>query len=170
VRVCCHDKLGVMDDPGQLRSELHDLGAQHLDPQLTARVMSPAQPAMRLMHGSADAATLVHSRLGANPVPTQGTAWATWNGTPLSLLALISLAQLPPLDDTGLLPTAGYLNFLLRRRRTAGVGGRPGAPRRMPGDLCRARRRSRSDRPIIGDDVPGARDLGRAHTHASPAR
>lgn len=109
VALPCH--AWGMDDSGQLWSQLRDLAARHLDPQLAARVMSLAQPAIRLIHGSADAARPAHSKLGGNPVMTRGTAWPAWNGTPLSFLALISLAQFAPLDDSGLLPPAGYLNF-----------------------------------------------------------
>jgi hypothetical protein len=38
---------------------------------------------------------------------TRGTAWPAWNGTPLSFLALISLAQFATLDDSGVLPRPG---------------------------------------------------------------
>lgn len=80
--------------------------------------MALARPAIRLARSNgADAST--RSRLGGDPLLPPGTPWPVWNGTPLDLLALIDLAEMAPLDDSGLLPAAGLLNFFYEPEQQA---------------------------------------------------
>jgi uncharacterized protein YwqG len=100
-----------MDDLGQLRRQLSDLSEHHLGPQLAARVMSLSRPAVRLIRSLAGSVADTGSRLGGDPVMAPGVQWPSWDGVPLSFLALIDLTEIARLDDSGLLPPAGFLNF-----------------------------------------------------------
>ena len=99
-----------MGDLGQLRRQLSDLSELHLGQGLAARVMSVSRPGIRLIRGPAGG-TSTCSRLGGDPVMAPGGQWPSWDGVPLSFLALIDLAEIAPLDDSGLLPPAGFLSF-----------------------------------------------------------
>src|SRR6266446_3607332 len=100
-----------MDDLGQLRRQLTDLSERHLGQALAARVMSLSRPGIRLIRGPAGHDARTGSRLGGDPVMAPDAQWPAWDGVPLSFLALIDLADITPLDDCGLLPPAGFLNF-----------------------------------------------------------
>lgn len=161
---CC-GTLADMDDLGQLRRKLSDLCEQHLGELPAARVMSLSRPGIRLIRGPAGACADKGSRLGGDPVMAPGMQWPAWDGVPLSFLAVIDLAKIAPLDDSGLLPPTGFLNFFYRRGRAGSLGVRPGAVRRMAGPLRKARRRAAAGGPAGDRSVPGARATRGADDH-----
>lgn len=103
--------LGEVDSLEESWRRLRALGSQHLGQELGERVVSLARPAIRLVPGSGNGSAGGPSRLGGNPVLAPGTGWPTWADKPLSLLAVIDLAEVARLDDGGWLPTSGWLNF-----------------------------------------------------------
>jgi hypothetical protein len=72
--------LLVVDGLDVLWRHLHDLAGQHMGPELGARVVSLARPAVRLTHRSGHGWTGEGSRLGGSPVLVPGTRWPTWEG------------------------------------------------------------------------------------------
>lgn len=90
-----------------LRSRLHELGADRLEPDHAAVVDRLARPAVRLYHTEGSAA----SHLGGPARLPSGSAWPDWGGKPLALLAVLDVEDLAGFATDVELPAHGLLNF-----------------------------------------------------------
>lgn len=102
-----------MTEVDDQRAALRQLATRYLNAELAMRVQRLARPGLRL-RAVADACG--RSRLGGEPLLTEGTSWPRWGSRPLSFLALIDLAEV---DVTLLglpMPRSGLLNFFFEAR------------------------------------------------------
>ncbi|MQY05746.1 DUF1963 domain-containing protein [Actinomadura macrotermitis] len=87
---------------GVERDKLAEACAARLDPATAAEVLAMAEPALRI--DFCDAAEAGRSRFGGGAVLPEGTTWPHASGLPLTLLAVLDVAELG-------LPGEGLLNF-----------------------------------------------------------
>lgn len=90
-----------------LRERLSQICHRRLDPEAAHLVGSLARPAIRLRH--TDQPTRSH--LGGAALLSDSDQWPRWRGRPLSLVAVIDLAELERFDTDPHLPAQGVLNF-----------------------------------------------------------
>lgn len=94
------------DDLDDLREGLAQLSRHHLAPEAATWVESSARPAIDLRH--TDRATRSH--LGGAARLDNSHEWPRHEGRPLSLVAVLDLAELAPLATDVALPQDGVLN------------------------------------------------------------
>ncbi|MBW3536591.1 MAG: DUF1963 domain-containing protein [Actinobacteria bacterium] len=93
-------------DLTSLRSRLSNVCATRLSQRAATVVQALARPAVRLRHTAAPTA----SHLGGAAQLEPETTWPEWDGTPLSLLAVIDLTELSGFSIDITLPDEGTLN------------------------------------------------------------
>ena len=97
------------DETGSDRHQLIQSAARrHLNDAHADLYLGLVRPAVRLLH---DVDRGQRSRLGGVAVLDPAVAWPTWGGRPLSLLAVVDLAELAAVDTGLQLPEVGLLNF-----------------------------------------------------------
>ena len=94
-------------ETGALRARLSHICREQLNPEAAAVVESLARPAVRMHH--TDDPTRSH--LGGGALLVDSNQWPRWNDRPLSLVAVIDLAELSQFDTEPGLPSQGVLNF-----------------------------------------------------------
>ncbi|GAA2784889.1 YwqG family protein [Crossiella cryophila] len=97
-----------MSSPQELRTALTKLAVERLGEDLGTRLVEASRPSIQLLH---DESGPGRSRLGGDPVLPPGTQWPVVQGNPLSLLAVLDLAEVAEFAQVDWLPKAGLLNF-----------------------------------------------------------
>lgn len=97
------------DVPGlaDARTRLLDVATRHLGRVDAETVVAMARPAVALVHTTE---TDRVSRLGGQPVLAPDAAWPSWDGKPLTLVAVIDLAEVARFELDIPLPTTGMVN------------------------------------------------------------
>ncbi len=90
-----------------LRGRLAEICAQRLPPDAAELVESLARSAIRLRHTD----EVASSHLGGVALLDHPDRWPRLNERPLSLVAVVDLAELAPFESDPVLPRAGVLNF-----------------------------------------------------------
>lgn len=114
------------------------LAREHLPEDEADWLLGQARPAVSLMHTDSDAA---RSRLGGPALLEPGVEWPTWRGKPLSLVAVLDLAEMADLDSGLDLPAAGLLNVFFEADEQMAWGFDPeheGASRLVLADASNA--------------------------------
>ena len=94
-------------DVARLRQQLADVCARRVPPDVARVVEGLARPAIRLRHSDEP----LRSHLGGAALIDDLAQWPRWHGRPLSLVAVIDLAELALFESDPDLPTSGVLNF-----------------------------------------------------------
>ncbi|MGO1051476.1 YwqG family protein [Crossiella sp. CA198] len=97
-----------MTSPQELRTALAELSRERLGDDLGDRLVELSRPSIRLLHQESGAG---RSRLGGDPVLPPGTEWPAVRGEPLSLVAVLDLAEVAEFAQVDWLPKTGLLNF-----------------------------------------------------------
>lgn len=97
-----------MRNPVEWQAALAEFARRELGETLGDRIVALARPALRLI---VDESGTTRSRLGGDPLLPPGSDWPTIKDIPLSLVAVLDLAELAAAGAGDWLPTSGLLNF-----------------------------------------------------------
>ncbi|MCK2243452.1 MULTISPECIES: YwqG family protein [unclassified Crossiella] len=97
-----------MTSPQELRTALAELARERVGDDLGDRLVELSRPSIRLLHAESG---IGRSRLGGDPVLPPGTDWPAVRGEPLSLVAVLDLAEVAEFAQVDWLPKTGLLNF-----------------------------------------------------------
>lgn len=108
--------------PGPMTAEaLRGLVHEHLPAEPAERVLATARPSLRLTRADGGAPV---GHLGGAAALSAGQEWPRWEGKPLSVVAALDLARLPPLAGLALPPT-GWLTFFYHAEEQGAWGYDP---------------------------------------------
>jgi uncharacterized protein YwqG len=91
----------------KLREQLAETCANRVSPETASVVESVARPAIRLHHVDESS----RSYLGGAALLDDPASWPRWHDRPLSLVAVVDLAELARLESDPRMPSSGVLNF-----------------------------------------------------------